>query len=292
MDGDEESTLSTFTASDGDNLAVQDWPLREDRPARGVVVLVHGLGEHAGRYERVARRLNAWGFAVRGYDQYGHGESDGVRGALPTGDRLLSDLADIVDSTRVRMSPDMPLVLLGHSMGGLVAALFVARRIRPVDALVLSSPAFDAGFSSLQKLLLAVLPRLAPDLRLGNGLDAKRLSHDEDVVAAYRADPRVHDRISARLASFIAAAGPEVLAHAANWQVPTLLLYAGADALVSPAGSRAFARAAPRRVVNSLCFEALYHEIFNERDPEPVFAALQRWLDARVAPAATAALSA
>lgn len=289
MDFDGESTLSTFTASDGDNLAVQDWPLPEDQPARGVVLLVHGLGEHAGRYERVARRLNTWGFAVRGYDQYGHGESDGVRGALPTGDRLLADLADIVDSTRVRMSPDMPLVLLGHSMGGLVAALFVARRIRPVDALVLSSPALDAGFTPLQKFLLGVLPRFAPELRLGNGLDVRKLSHDPEVIAAYRADPRVHDRISARLAAFIAHAGPEVLAHAASWSVPTLLLYAGADALVSPAGSRAFTRAAPRGVVNSLCFESLYHEIFNEPDPEPVFAALQRWLDARVESAATAA---
>src|SRR4030095_5816637 len=83
------STLSTFTASDGNNLAMQDWPLLEGVAPRGVVVLVHGLGEHAGRYDHVARRLNSWGFAVRGYDQYGHGESDGVRGALPRDGRLL-----------------------------------------------------------------------------------------------------------------------------------------------------------------------------------------------------------
>ena len=74
-----DSTLSTFTASDGDNLAVQDWALPEGLQIRGVVVLVHGLGEHAGRYDHVARRLNRWGFAVRGYDHYGHGESNGVR---------------------------------------------------------------------------------------------------------------------------------------------------------------------------------------------------------------------
>jgi alpha-beta hydrolase superfamily lysophospholipase len=79
-----DSILSTFTASDGDNIALQEWPLPDGVPLRGAVVLVHGLGEHAGRYDHVARRLNSWGFAVRGYDQYGHGESGGPRGGCPT----------------------------------------------------------------------------------------------------------------------------------------------------------------------------------------------------------------
>jgi alpha-beta hydrolase superfamily lysophospholipase len=101
------------------------------------------------------------------------------------------------------------------------------------------------------------------------------------VVQAYRDDPLVHDRISARLARFIAEAGPAVLACAAQWRTPTLLLYAGADKLVNPAGSRAFAATAPRNIVNSHCFESLYHEIFNEVDRELVFARLKDWLDAR-----------
>jgi len=121
-----ESTLSTFVASDGDNVVIQDWPLEPGVPLRGVVVLVHGLGEHAGRYEHVARQLNEWGFAVRGYDQCGHGESGGARGSLPTDTRLLDDLADIVDSTRARMSKQMPLIVLGHSMGGLAARAWLA----------------------------------------------------------------------------------------------------------------------------------------------------------------------
>jgi len=163
-----ESTLSTFTASDGENLAVQDWPLAEGRVPRAVVLLVHGLGEHAGRYDALARRLNGWGFEVRGYDQYGHGESGGPRGGLNSDTRLLDDLADLVESTRVRFPRDTPLILLGHSMGGLVAAQFVARYASRVDGLVLSSPALDAGLSPVQKLLLAVLPRWLPDLRVGN----------------------------------------------------------------------------------------------------------------------------
>ena len=283
-----DSILSTFTASDGDNIALQSWPLPEDVPLRGGVVLVHGLGEHAGRYDHVARRLNSWGFAVRGYDQYGHGESGGVRGALPNDDRLLVDLADVVDATRFRLPDGVPLILLGHSMGGLVAARFVALRRRPVDALVLSSPALDPGLSALQKLLLAIVPRFAPNLTLGNGLDANYISHDPAVVAAYRADPLVHDRISGRLAKFIADGGPAVVARAAQWTVPTLLMYAGADRLVNPAGSRAFAAAAPQAVVTSRCFDGLYHELFNEKDAEPVFEQLKGWLDARFTPPAPA----
>ena len=265
------STLTTFTAADGENLAVQDWPLLEGT-SRGTVLLVHGLGEHVGRYDAVARRLNAWGFAVRGYDQYGHGESGGPRGGLTGEMRLLDDLADMVDATRARMAAHQPLVLLGHSMGGLVAA--------PVDALVLSSPALDPGLNAVQKLLLATLPRILPNLRVGNGLDAQYLSHDPAVVAAYLADPLCHDRISARLARFIADGGPATVARAAHWSVPTLLMWAGADKLVNPAGSRAFAAAAPRGVVQSHGFEPLFHELFNE-SPEladPVFALLRQWL--------------
>lgn len=274
------STLTTFTAADGENLAIQDWPLPPDAPARGTVLLVHGLGEHVGRYDAVARRLNAWGFAVRGYDQFGHGESSGPRGGLTTDTRLLDDLADMVDATRARMPEGQPLVLLGHSMGGLVAARFVSLGLRPVDALVLSSPALDPGIGAFNRLLLSVLPGLLPNLRLGNGLDVLALSHDPAVAPAYRADPLCHDRISLRLAQFIATAGPATVACAPRWTVPTLLLWAGSDRLVQPAGSQAFADAAPADVVQSTCFAAQYHELFNE-SPElaaPVFARLQPWL--------------
>lgn len=278
-----ESTLSTFTANDGENLALQDWPLPEGAPSRGTVVIVHGLGEHAGRYEHVARRLNEGGFAVRGYDHYGHGDSGGPRGGLPRDSRLIDDLGDVVETTRKRMQPGTPLIVLGHSMGGLVAACVVALGQVRIDGLVLSSPALDARLGAFQKFLLAVLPRVAPGLTVGNGLDPQYVSRDAQVVAAYRADARVHDRISARLGRFIADAGPCVLDHAPQWTVPTLLMYAGSDRLVDPAGSRAFAEAAPPQVVTARCFDDHYHEIFNDPDSEPVFTTLMQWLDANFA---------
>lgn len=275
-----ETTVSTYTTSTGDNLAVRDWHFPVGVGARGKVLIVHGLGEHAGRYDALARQLNGWGFAVRSYDQHGHGQSEGKRGALPHATLLVDDLADLVDSARHR-HPGRPLLLLGHSMGGLVAASAVARGRVQVDGLVLSSPAFATWLTPAQALLMAVLPKVAPNLVVGNGLDARYLSHDPAVVAGYRADPLVHDRISARLARFIGDEGPEVVRRAPQWTVPTLLMYAGADRLVNPAGSRDFAATSPRGVVTARCFEPLYHEIFNEADAGPVFDCLRQWLDAR-----------
>lgn len=274
----QDSTLTTFVAADGDNLAIQDWPLDPGVRLRGVVLLVHGLGEHAGRYDELARRLNGWGFAVRGYDQYGHGESGGVRGGLPADNRLVDDLADVLSSTRARMDRKTPLILLGHSMGGVVAARLLASALARVDGLVLSSPAFDPGLNVFQRLLLAFLPPVAPNLRLHNGVDPRWISHDPRVVRAYRQDRLIHHRISGRLARFIADGGAAALEQAAMWSVPTLLLYAGQDKLVSPRGSQAFAKAAPAKVVTTRCFEEHYHELFNELDREPVYAQLQHWL--------------
>jgi alpha-beta hydrolase superfamily lysophospholipase len=189
----------------------------------------------------------------------------------------------------VRAAAPGPLVLLGHSMGGLVAARFVAEGLqaqpaawwRKVDALVLSSPALDPGMNAAQKLLLAVLGPLAPTLAVGNGLQPAWLSHDAAVVAAYRADPLVHDRITPRLVRFIVDGGALVRSAAARWTVPTLLLWAGSDRCVAPAGSAAFAAAAPPGVVRSQCFAPLFHEIFNEPEKAAVLAALEAWLAER-----------
>lgn len=277
MDGS-DSTLSTFTAADGANLAVQHWPVPAGCPLRGAVLVVHGLGEHAGRYGRLASRLNGWGWEAHGYDQCGHGESDGPRGCVPGEGRLLGDLQEIIEYTRRRLPAGAPLVLLAHSMGALVAARVLLRGPAPVDGVVLSSPAFRVGFGAWQRALLAVVPRLAPDLTLRNDIRPEALSHDPEVVRRYRDDPLVHDRISARLARFIADTGPRVLAEAGRWPLPTLLLCGGQDAVVDARGCRAFAQAAPAGRVQAHVFDGLRHEVFNELDAEPVYTALQRWL--------------
>ena len=286
--------LTPFTARDGENLAFYSWqaedsvdqPNRQGSSARGVVLMVHGLGEHAGRYDHVASALCDWGFVAHAYDQRGHGESGGAPGLLPSRMALLADLAEMVDDTR-RQYPKLPLILLGHSLGGLVVSRFVSLGIRPVDALVLSSPALDAGLGWFQKLLLAVLSLLTPNLCVNNGLDPRYLSRDLQVVKAYTSDRMVHNKISARLGRFIATAGPATLAAAKHWRTPTLLMYAGADKLVNPRGSRRFEKCAADSksvevgTVTAQCFEDDYHELFNEPQREKVFGALKTWLNAR-----------
>ena len=275
------TTEAPFTLRDGLNIALYDWPLPSRRRPRAVVLIVHGLGEHAWRYDPLARRLNRWGFAVRAYDQRGHGDSAGERGVLPDEDALLEDLAEVVDDTRRHIAQPWacPLIVFGHSLGGLVASTFVQRGMAPLDGLVLSSPALDAGIGAVQRRLIALLLRWAPNLTLSNGLDPRQISHDPAVVDAYKKDKRVHNRISARLARFIDANGPKVVAAAPEWRVPTLLLYAGADRLVRPEGSRAFAAVAPPQVLASQCLEGQFHEIFNEADPSAAYGALKTWLD-------------
>jgi len=273
----------TLRTADGLTLHLQHWPLED---ARGTVLIVHGLGEHIGRCAHVAAALNAARWRVVGYDQRGHGRSTGDRGRLTNGDDLLADVARVIDAVRAQRAG--PLVLLGHSMGGLVAARFAAEALaaapaswsRPLDALVLSSPALNLGMTPVQTLLLAVLGWVAPDLAIGNGLKPQWVSNDPAVVEAYAADPLVHDRVTARLVRFMVEAGAMVLSQAARWQLPTLLLYAGADRCVSPAGSAAFSTAAPVNVVTTQRFAHFAHEIFNEPEKDQVLAALTAWLAA------------
>ena len=287
--------MNPVITDDGLALHLRVWPA--GNPRRGVVVLVHGLGEHIDRYDHVARRLNGLGFAVVGYDHRGHGRSPGPRGGMPADESLCADLGRVLYAARDSFPG--PLVLLGHSLGGLIAGRFVAEGLqstpaawwRPVDALVMSSPALDPGTNAVQKLLLAVVAPMLPNLAVGNGLKVDWISRAPEVVKAYAADPLVHDRITGRLGLFVARQGPAVIAAAPRWITPTLLMWAGADRCVSPVGSAAFAAAAPGGVVTVREWPGLFHEIFNEPEQGAVLKVLDDWLQARVPAAAVAQAS-
>jgi alpha-beta hydrolase superfamily lysophospholipase len=257
---------------------------------RGTVLIVHGLGEHSGRYGHIVALAHELGFDVVAYDHRGHGRSPGRKGVLPKGTSLLEDLASVIDTVEVR-----PLILLGHSMGGAIAARLVAEGYqqhgekpagwhRKVDFLVLSSPAFATRVSTLEKVKLAIARVVAPSITLNNGLDADKVSHDAEVVRQYKEDPLNHDRVSPRLVDAILGAGKVVRQRADKWSVPTLLLFAGADDLVDPKGSRAFVFKAPRYVVKAHELPGLYHEILNENEParSEVLAVLREWLNETV----------
>ena len=280
--------MEYLTTGDGLKLYLQRWPA--PGPVHGTVQIVHGLGEHIGRYEALAAELNAAGWHVVGHDHRGHGRSGGARGTIAGPQSLLADLSAVTDHLR----DGTRLVMLGHSLGGLIAARFVAEGLlaraerwqRDVDGLVLSSPALDPGLGPVQRLLATVMRRLAPDLRLSNGLKPKWISRDPEVVRRYVDDPLVHDRVTARLVEFILRAGALVQSRARAWRVPTLLMWAGADRCVAPAGSVAFAAAAPGTVLTAREFPHLYHEIFNEPERQQVLGEMSRWLTRFHAPPA------
>jgi alpha-beta hydrolase superfamily lysophospholipase len=267
---------------DGDTLLCRHWPAVAPTAASSVGatlgreprtwLLVHGLGEHSGRYLALAEWLQSRGDTVHAYDQRGHGLSSAPRGHIARPQQLVEQLVEVVEGLAT------PIYLLGHSLGGLVAASAVSRGLIEPRALVLSSPALALPLRTWQKWAVALLPHVAPNLILGNGLDAEQLSHDSKVVEAYRTDPLVHDRISARLGQFLATEGEYVRSQAPNWKTPTLLLYAGADRLVDPAGSRAFYSRANSDYVKAQEFTDLRHEIFNELARDNVLRALEDWL--------------
>jgi alpha-beta hydrolase superfamily lysophospholipase len=206
-------------------LHLRRWPLQT--PAHGVIILVHGLGEHMGRYVMLAQFLNQLGWHVMGCDLRGHGVSEGKRGQVPRGDSFLTDMAQVIDQVREEFPG--PLLLLGHSLGGLIAARFVAEAqekvpalwSRQVDGLVLSSPALDPGMRIGQKLLLATFGRLMPGMSVGNGLKSTWISRERAVVRAYQRDRMVHDRASPRIARFVLDGARVVQARASAWVVPT-----------------------------------------------------------------------
>lgn len=285
------STLPTSVVTyDGLALYVRHWPLPDGVTPKGLVCLVHGLGEHLGRYEEVATQLNQAGWAVVGHDHRGHGRSAGPRGCIKQSDDLLQDLATVIDAARATY-PTQRLTLIGHSLGGLVVSRFVAGLAHPeegqpwqrrVDLCVLSSPALDLGLNPFQKFLLNTVGKLLPDVAVNNGLDAKGVSNDPAVVKAYSNDPLVHNRISGRFTWFMYNAVQYVHARAPAWTVPTLLLYAGADDIVPPAGSQRFAQTAqnsPSPRLQAKVYDHMAHEIFLEPDRAVVFQDMMAWLN-------------
>ena len=261
-------------------LAFYAWPNAPEN-AHAAILLLHGLGEHMGRYGHVASALQAAGYVVFGYDHHGHGLSSGLRGNLLSPSQLLDDVRFVIE--HVRALTPAPMVLLGHSMGGLIAARAVANALPHIDALVMSSPALGAQTNFIQKILLATLPKLLPHIRVDNGVKTAWVARDAKVVRAYLEDPLVHRQISAGLAAWLLKEGPQTVAQASAWSMPTLLLYAGQDQLVLPQASAEFVRLAPAQVVQSHCFNVMYHEIFNDPEKALVMAKLLAWLDNRYA---------
>jgi len=264
---------------DGIPISLVHWPAPSARP-RWTLLIAHGLGEHAGRYQAFAEWFVRHDAEVVALDHRGHGLSGGPRGHTPSLQRLLDDLDQVI--SLVYPPPGRPLVLIGHSLGGLIAVAYALAYPERIDRAVFSAPALlvKQRVSVVKVALSRALSRLTPGLALANEIDVRLLSRDQSIVEAYRTDPLVHNRISARLYRETIGRGRQLIARAPRLRVPFLLLHGEADGLVDPRGSRAFfARAtAPGRAFKT--YPGLYHEIFNEPERERVFEDILAWLNA------------
>ncbi len=276
-----------LTADDGVSLFVTDWPLAPGEPVTGSILLMHGLGEHSGRYAHVIRFFNRCGLLVRSYDHRGHGRSGGRRGDAADDGALLRDAKLVLNDFRRQQElihPELENttpILFGHSMGGLFAARFAVAHMASLRGLILSSPALALRMSGFQHGLLKLMSAVAPGLAAPNGLDVNLLSHDLTVAKAYRLDPLVHNKISPRLLNSMLHAGAFAIEQAPTLALPTLMVIAGSDRIIDPEGSRRFFAALRPEIATMHDYEGMYHEIFNEIGAERVFADVRRWLDAQ-----------
>ncbi len=268
----------TLTSADGTRIFHQSW-LPDGEP-QAVVLLVHGLGEHSGRYAHVAEALVGAGLAVHALDHRGHGRSDGKRAFVRSYDELADDLMMFRRHVEAQ-HPGRPLIVLGHSMGGNLAVDHVIEHQDGVAGLVLSGPALKIGddFSPVQLRIFKLLGKVAPGLK-PQGLDAEAISRDPDVVAAYRADPLVYTgKIPAGIGAALISRMETFPDRYARLRLPILIMHGTADRLTDVGGSRALAATATEADVTAHYYEGLYHEVFNEPERERVIADLLAWVD-------------
>ena len=257
----------------------------EVQNARAALIVVHGLGEHAGRYQAVADRLAAAGVSTFAYDQRGHGTSEGRRGHVDSFHVLMQDLDRFRREVSGLIDPRVPLFVLGHSMGGLVALRYVEEYDAPLRGAVIVAPWLGtAAHVPRWKVMLAnALTRVLPAMPFRNALDTAWLSRDPEVVAAYREDPLVHDRITPRFFTEVSAAMGKVLQSSDRVGMPLLFMLPGADRIVDTQRTLAFARSLSAPDVSIKVYPGHYHELLNEPDRETIMRDLREWLVARTA---------
>ena len=262
-------------------LYQQSWTPGGD--IRAGILLVHGLGEHSSRYTHVAEHLTGRGFAVHTLDHYGHGKSDGQPGFVERFSVFLDGVTALMHKVQSE-SPEQPLFLVGHSMGGLIAAALLLEQQAAFRACVLSGPAIksDQAPPAIVIALIRLIAVLAPTAPLIQ-LDASGVSRDQDVVNAYMSDPLVHHgKLSARLLSEMSATRQSTLGRAGDIRIPIFLMHGDADQLTAPSGSvELHARVGSDDKTLKL-YPGLYHEIFNEPEQDEVLAEMSDWLEAHL----------
>ncbi len=267
-----------FLSQDGLGLAWFRW----DPPGapRGTVCLAHGHGEHAGRYHHVARAFVRAGFVFLAFDWRGHGRSEGIRGHSPSLERMLDDVGRFLSMASAR-----PRLAYGHSTGGLLILLRALTDPAGIQGVIATSPWLRLAFPAppFKVLMGRLLKGIFPSMTVATGLEQAALSHDAPVVAAYAADPLVHDRMSFRLGIDLLTGGERALAHAGEFRLPILLMHGEADRVTDARATREFFEKVSSTDKTLRLWPGLYHETHNEIEWEQVVEVSTGWALAHAA---------
>jgi alpha-beta hydrolase superfamily lysophospholipase len=271
---------SGWENKDGIKFYLCGW--EPNKKPKAVVVLVHGHGEHVGRYTHVADAFTKVGYALVGFDLRGHGKSGGARGHAPSYEALMDDIADFLEQV-IKRYPKLPIFIYGHSLGGNLVLNFILRRRPTVLGAIVTAPWLKLAFDppAVQVSLARVISKIAPGFTQHSRLDTNALSQDTQIVEAYNNDPLVHDQISARLYVDMHDSGLWALEHATEIPIPLLLMHGTADRITSNQASREFAEQ-NREKVTWRTWEGCYHEIHNEPQKADVLKVMLDWMDARL----------
>ncbi len=266
-----------LVSPDGLKLFYRRW----DAPQpRAICLLVHGLAEHSGRYVTLAETLANRRFSVWALDHRGHGRSEGRRGDCRSLQEFVQDLRQFSLQAHAAV-PSLPLILIGHSLGGLIVFSFAATYPDEVRAVAASSPSLRLTHETppLKVALVTGVARIAPTASFGNGVNPRLLCRDPQVVEAYVKDPLVHHVITARCALALRHAMQQSMQLATQLKIPCLLMQAGADEVCDPEAAAEFSKRAADSLVTFRRYEGLYHELFNEPQRQQILSDLCAWID-------------
>lgn len=266
---------------DGLKLHAVEW--KPDIEPKAAILLIHGIGEHTGRYQHVAQTLTDAGFSITGFDLRGHGQSEGIRGHSPSYDAFMEDINTGLKIVR-ETQPGKPVFLYGHSLGGNLTLYYsVTQKSLPSGAIV-TSPALGVTvpIPPVKIFLGKIMYSLFPTFQMKNGLDPNDLARDTKVGEAYTADPLVHPYTTARLGLDLLNSGNYIIEHAANIQMPILLMQGTSDKLVSPELTKKFADLAPAKFVTYKEWQGYYHELHNEPEKADVLKVMIDWLNSHI----------
>lgn len=268
-----------WRTADGLQLFAQGW--HPESEIQAVICLVHGIGEHSGRYAHLATPLTRAGYALLSFDLRGHGKSQGTRGHTPSYEALMNDIAHLLEEAAMRF-PNRPCFLYGHSLGGNLVLNYALRYRPQLSGVVATGPDLGLAFKPpVWKVILCyIMNNLWPSFLLATMLDTEALSQTPEAVQTHQNDPLGHDFISVRLFVSIRQAAKWALQHAVQFSLPLLIMHGGEDRLTSSETSCQFANHVPGDCTFKL-WKDFYHEIHNEPKQQEVFDFLITWLQAQ-----------